>query len=785
MERALGLLRMFGATVLLGLFATQAQAQTHERLAVVIGNQDYKEVVDLDNARNDAVKMAAKLRELGFTVFDAYDVDRRGFETLLRQSILNVGDGAEIVFFYAGHGVQIGRRNYLLPVDVSFDSIYDLPVESVTLDRVIELLSARGEVHIAIIDACRDNPFPNVKLAGNLDASLFEAKSGFEVFRTPLNSLVAFSTSPGMVAFDGEGDNSPYTTAILDVLNSAPSDPAQSVFSKVREAVYQSTKGKQVPWESSTLVKPFQFGDANGGPRGLMLAQATVPKANAGEPRQSEPAVAPVVPVVPVDTPVVLPKAISLTADFNRRIELGPLLAQALKLSDAFQVTLATAPKNGTVSSSDKGGLAFVPVISEQRAAGYEQVNKARFVLDVSVGDVSSAVDVSLTMPVNKCDLAAGDALDSGSVGYYRLPNEIEVLPALEYCRTAAAQNPDLPRYRYQLGRAELAAGRFEAAMTSFQDATDAGYVRAKHGIARLLSSEQIDRDFVKVPYDLVRANALFEEGIAAGDPFAIHSRGLMLLRNGETKAERERGFELLDRSAELGHTYSMNELGVFFLSKSSNYFLPERGMEYLRASAARDDIYGYHNLGFVALFGLETGSKDFQEAFKWFKKGADGGHPKSPAAIGRMIVQEQLPGKTKDEALRWYDLGLERGDGWGGANGAFLITNGEVGGEEIYQGLIRAAKTVHLPDDDAAAAAQKILDGATKRDLSKATQALLNELGASLAVDGAIGPATRKVLNARAAEHGLPDSGTDATAQLLTVAKVYWAERPTRPDLY
>lgn len=772
-------LGLIASAAWLGFGSAQALAQTHDRLAVVIGNQDYDEVVDLDNARNDAVKMAEKLRELGFTVFDGYNVDRRGFETLLRQSILNVGDGAEIVFFYAGHGVQIGRRNYLLPTDVSFDSIYDLPVESVTLDRVIELLSAKGKVHIAIIDACRDNPFPNVKLAGKLDASLFEAKSGFEVFRTPLNSLVAFSTSPGMVAFDGEGDNSPYTSAILKVLGEAPQDPAQAVFSKVREAVYKSTDGKQVPWESSTLVNPFQFGGTDGAPRGLMLAQATLPKAGDSEPRATEPV------VTPEPQPVKLPERIKLDAEFGRSVPFGSLLANGLGLASEFQVSVAVAPEQGTIASDSNGGLSFVPVITEQRATDLDQMRKAAFSLDVTVGDVTSRVAVDLNMKVNGCDLAAGDALDAGGVGYFRLPNEIEVLPALELCREAAAQNPDKPRFRYQLGRAEFAAGRFEAAMASFQEAGNAGYVRAKQGQARLLSSRQIDRDLVKIPFDMKRANALFDEAIAAGDPFAIHSRGLLLLRHGETQAERERGFELLDRSAELGHTYSMNELGVFFLNKNGDYFLPERGMEYLKASAARDDIYGYHNLGFVALFGLETGEKNFPEAFKWFEKAAAGGHPKSPAAIGRMILQNQLPGKTKEEALSWYDKGLARGDAWGGANGAYLIANGDVSGFEKYQALIRAAKAMHLQDKEAVVAAAKYLDGASKQELSKATQALLNELGASLAVDGAIGPATRKVLVERAAEHGLADPGRDAKQQLLTTAKVYWAERPTRPDLY
>ncbi|WP_378212847.1 caspase family protein [Aquicoccus sp. G2-2] len=771
---------IFGLCTGAGLAATDSVAR--ERIAVVIGNQDYESVIDLSNARNDATRMSSLLHELGFTVFDGYDLDRRGFEDLLRKSVLNVSDGSEIVFFYAGHGIQLGRRNYLLPTDVAFKNIYDLPTQSVTLDRVIELLSAKGTVHVAIIDACRDNPFPNVKLAADLDASLFETKAGFDVVRTPLNSLVAFSTSPGMVAFDGDGENSPYTSAILNVVSAEPQDTAQTVFAKVREEVFSKTNGKQVPWESSTLVTPFRFGGEGGGARGLMLlSQADIVKpVESSPPRQSEPETAPTKP-----EPITLPASVSITVAYDREMPVGEVLARALGLRSAFGLSVAEPPAKGGLRPDGNGGLVYEPVLSERRATGSQVTLEDRFTIDVENEGSTSRVGVSLRMPVNGCDLAAGDALDAGGSGFFRLPNEINVAEALTLCRKAVAEHPGEARFRYQLGRAEQAAGRFDTAFASFKAAAEAGYVRALQGEARLLSAEQINRELVSVPYDPKAANALYEKGITAGDPFAIHSLGLVLLRHGTTAAERERGFDLLDRSAELGHTYSMNELGVFFLSKDKGHHLPERGMRYLQASAARNDIYGIHNLGFVALFGLETGEPDLSAAYKYFERAAEGGHPKSPAALGRMIVRGQAKGHSIDEALDWYDIGLARGDGWGGANGATLILNGQVASPPKYEGYIRAAKTVVLPGEDSRAAARTLLESGDDRSLGMAVQGLMNELGGSLAVDGAVGPATRRAVNSMAAEYGVKPKGQSVKEMLLTAATVYWAKQPARPDLF
>jgi uncharacterized caspase-like protein/TPR repeat protein len=758
-------------------------AAAQERLAVVIGNQDYDAIPDLANARNDAARMAELLRSKGFTVFDGYDLTRAGFEGLLRQSILNASDGAEIVFFYAGHGIQIGRRNYLLPADVAFRSIYDLPVESVTLDRVIDTLSAKGKVHVAIIDACRENPFPDTMLAGDLDASLFETRQGFEVFQTPINSLVAFSTTPGQIAFDGEaGGHSPYTAAILATVRETPRADATTLFSRVRERVFETTEGQQVPWESSTLIRPFHFaaqdtpvtvadGTAGGATGSTEGGTQTGPTGEIAGDEVSDEA---------QETADALPAALTLTVEYDREMDLGPPLAEALGLSDLTGLTLAEAPAEGALTIG--AATLYAPTLAERRAGEGPMTLTDSFALGAPGGQT---VSVTLEMPANACDLAAGDALDPGGVGIYRLPNELPVEEARVACAAAVEADPEEPRFVYQLGRALQAAGAYEAAFEAFRSAAEAGHVRALNATARLLTAPQVDRELFAIPEDRARAMALLEEGAAAADPFAMHLLGRFLLREGETEAERERGFELLDRAAELGHTYSMNELGIYFLTRETDHFIPDRGMTYLRASAARDDIYGYHNLGFVALTALTGGDPDYAAAYDWFRRAALGGHPGSPASLGRMIVRGQVPDAGPEDAVRWYDMGLERGDPWGGVNAATLILDGRVAGLGAPDALVRAAKARHLGGGEPGERARSLIAEAAPGDLARAVQMLVGELGEPVTVDGAIGPATRSAIADALAAAGLPEPENSPAAQLEALARGYWALNPVRSDVF
>ncbi|WP_319544401.1 caspase family protein [Ruegeria conchae] len=763
---------LFGGTVALSAASDSVWAQSSSestaqiteapRIAIVIGNQDYSEVVDLANAQKDAQDIAALLREFNFKVYDGYNLEKREFEELLRTAVLNIPDSANVLFYYAGHGIQIGRRNYLLPVDAKFESIYDVPLATMTLDRIIDTLSARSSAHVAILDSCRDNPFSDIRLAADLDANLFETRPGFDVFSTPLNSLVAYSTSPGAVASDGDiGQNSPYTSAVLEAARATPYENIQQLFPVIRERVHQATGGRQIPWESSTLVKPFY------------LAQHQV---------EQQPQ------AVPSETS----QSLDLVQQFDKSIPLIQTLSQALG-TEITDVQIVERPEQGVIALEDTqqtASISYAPEISDVRAVEISN-NGVRdsFSVEVVTSDQErKRVDVSLQLDINACDIEAGDALDLNGVGVFRLPNELDIPAGLKACGTAVAEYPGNARFRYQLGRVQQAAGQLVDAHANISAAAQAGHIRAKFALAMLLDSERIDRGVTKIPYDPQQALSLLEQGTAEQDPYAMHRLGKKLLREGDTQQEKSRGFELLERAVELGHTFSMNELGLYFLREDSAHYIPERGMRYLRASELRKDIYGYDNLAYVALLGLGGNPVDYDKALQYFMAASEGGHPTAPASIARMILRGQLEGRSRSEALEWYDVSLARGDAWGGANGAYIILDGQVSGKGPADAALRAAKAALLADTEAATQAQSQLDNVPREALDRALQMALNELGESIKVDGQVGAQTLKSLENATALNRVPipyAALEDPKERLLLAARVYWARNPVRFDLF
>ena len=213
------------------------------RQALVIGNSLYLHTSVLNNPSNDSVDIAASLRELCFEVSLVNDVDLLSFERELREFREKARDADLALVFYAGHGIEIGGRNYLIPVDAELKQDLDVDWEAIALDRVLRSTAGAGR-QIVILDACRDNP-----LARSMQRSVLSRGSlgsGLAPPGTIDNQLVAFAASAGNTAADGRGRNSPYSEALLQHLRE-PGLEINLLFGKVRDTVRATTEAQQVP----------------------------------------------------------------------------------------------------------------------------------------------------------------------------------------------------------------------------------------------------------------------------------------------------------------------------------------------------------------------------------------------------------------------------------------------------------------------------------------------------------------------------------------------------------
>jgi tetratricopeptide (TPR) repeat protein len=237
------------------------------RVALVIGNGAYARVRPLPNPTNDAREMAKSLRAIGFVVTEGTDLDRTAMQTTIRDFLRDAARSQVAVVYYAGHGVQVDGRNYLVPVDIQFQSGAGMTDAMMDLDTIMAGLDDQVRTNILILDACRNNPM-GPKVASTGPARDIEAGSSGLAAPTTLGNgatlgagtLIAFATAPGQVALDGEGANSPFSAALTRHIGT-PGLEVQQMLTRVRAEVVAATKGKQVPWSNSSLLGEVYLAD--------------------------------------------------------------------------------------------------------------------------------------------------------------------------------------------------------------------------------------------------------------------------------------------------------------------------------------------------------------------------------------------------------------------------------------------------------------------------------------------------------------------------------------------
>ena len=225
------------------------KTDSRPRIALLIGNAKYSSA-PLANPVNDVRGMSSALKRAGFQVLRYENLDYKQMRNAVRDFGEKLSNDHVGFFYYSGHGVQVNGKNYLIPVNSDIKYEDEVASSALDVDMVLaKLESARNELNIVVLDACRDSP---------LGRRTRTATKGLSNISAARGTLIAFSTAPGQVALDGTEENSPYTKHLIKAIQKEGL-LLELVFKEVRANVVRETEGKQVPWENSSVLGDFFF----------------------------------------------------------------------------------------------------------------------------------------------------------------------------------------------------------------------------------------------------------------------------------------------------------------------------------------------------------------------------------------------------------------------------------------------------------------------------------------------------------------------------------------------
>jgi hypothetical protein len=326
--------------ILLWLAAPAADALAEKRVALVIGNSDYKRGKALANPANDSRAMAELLRKSGFHIVDARtNLGASEMRRALREFADHVVGAEMAVVYYAGHGIEVGGTNYLLPVDAVLKRDLDADDEAVSLDRILRVLEPAQQLRLVILDACRDNPF--VASMRRTSATRAIGRGLAQVEPPNSNTLIAFAAKAGSTADDGLSKHSPFTTALLKHI-AEPGLDLRIAFGRIRDEVLTMTENRQ---------EPFVYGSLGG------TTVSLVP------PRPGGSAPASKTPAAKAPLPATADPADKIRRDYELAVEINTLEIWDSFLrrhSDGFYADLARAQRE-RILAQERNKLAAAP----------------------------------------------------------------------------------------------------------------------------------------------------------------------------------------------------------------------------------------------------------------------------------------------------------------------------------------------------------------------------------------------------------------------------------------
>jgi len=385
----------------------QAQGASPKRVALLIGNAAYAGA-PLSNPVNDASDLAAALKARGFDTVVALNSSRSDMTARVRSFVDKLEPGAVALFYYAGHGMQVRGKNYIIPVDAKVQSEADVLDQGIEIDAILQRLEMKSAaINLVILDACRNNPFTR------------SYGGGLASIDAPKGTLIAFATSPGKVALDGKGRNGVFTKHLLANIG-VPGLKVEDVFKRVRIGVTEESQGQQVPWENTSLTGDFYFIAPTGEAAAIAAPDSEVQRMQLAMATRNKPALL-------------------------KYLELSPTGKLRPQVAAAYESVIAGEPTRSAVEPSyvrDCPDCPRMVALSGTRAIGafpvtvqdYEQCVRAKGCEKRDVAELGADTYPAINVSWNDA-VKYTQWLSQRTKQTYRLPSEAEWMEAVEQGR--------------------------------------------------------------------------------------------------------------------------------------------------------------------------------------------------------------------------------------------------------------------------------------------------------------------------------------------------------------
>lgn len=682
----------------LALMSTAAQAEEGRRVALVIGNQDYKYVEPLVNPENDTKEITKVLQKADFDVTVGLNLDKKEMEQVVRRFLRELTDGDTALFYYSGHALQVGDSNFILPVDAKLASRYDLEFESLKVTHLLDYMKAASSLQIVMLDACRDNPFEIASLFWGEEEYALGKTRGLRRIPNKLGSFISYATRPGQVAFDGNGPMSPFTSSVVgNALN--PTLEIKDLMTKVRDEVVRKTGGQQIPYEDSTLVTNFYFVPPKPEPivtghhRVSASNESAVVALNIPEPVQPEGGALQA-------TLTLLPEKGSLTLPDGRTVTEGAELTAAEISSLEF---LPEGTSAGDVQligydvQDEWGGSAsaIVSITIAQAQEQPEQITQPEdqgqrletllaWLEDRTTGAIEADIGVG-PVPVYPQAPVTGlpptsDWLKVISVNAeLQLSSDGRLLQSGDRFPASALASLTV---RPQIG-SQSGAGEFVLelpAVNGGQPGQVTQVVQPRVTRCDALATQPFDLQAVTEGRLANQLDSAAVESACAASMAAYPEIGRFVFQRGRgafATGDLEKAIAYFDQAYRMGHVRAGQVLGRMYYLGAGIDRDREKAVDLYRKAAERGDAYALHSLGLAEIKGDGT-TQDETAGLEKLLQSVEAGHTFSYNAIGGFYLQGRHVSEDIDRAVYYYNRSAARNDIYGYLNMGTLYRDGK-----------------------------------------------------------------------------------------------------------